>query len=496
MKSLIFLFTLVLFIAKIANSATKLDFRTVDELSYRYYNEQKWDSVIMIGKKALKQDIDYYYLRVRMGISYFEKQEYFPAITHLKKARNFNSGDPFVTDYLYRSYLHSNQFEEAQLIKAKIPKDTRETLDSKSGFVEQIHFEGGYTLSSDRSPNNLSDLMGKDSIYGEQDLYGNNIYSNLGLKLRISNRVGFSLAYNYLNFNKTKYIQYGHFEDQRLGIADSNWGKNYLYSFPWVVHDTSFHYKVSQHEVHLGATVVLPAGFKIMPSFHFIHVTYTMTNASYSTKAVQDTAFYSAFDSTYHTFPYTRYLYSFDQKDTSFNNYLIGLRITKDLGIFDIGISGSWSNLNNKKQIQAGVLLTYYPLGNLNLYGTTTITGFFQGRDKRLLLSQVVGGKITQWMWLEGNLYWGDYTNANIYNGSVVYNNNDIIDYRASANLIFIVGEHLQLSLIYQYFRKESQQLYYIKTTDPVTNEVNEMPQIKNNPYNTNTIIGGITWKL
>jgi hypothetical protein len=221
-----------------------------------------------------------------------------------------------------------------------------------------------------------------------------------------------------------------------------------------------------------------------------------MTNASYSTKAVQDTAFYSAFDSTYHTFPYTRYLYSFDQKDTSFNNYLIGLRITKDLGTFDIGISGSWSNLNNKKQIQAGVLLTYYPLGNLNLYGTTTITGFFQGRDKRLLLSQVVGGKIIPWMWLEGNLYWGDYTNANIYNGSVVYNNNDIIDYRAGANLIFIVGEHLQLSLIYQYFRKKSHQLYYIKTTDPVTNEVNEMPQIKNNPYNTNTIIGGITWKL
>jgi hypothetical protein len=496
MKKSSLLFLIISFAPGVVSAVEKLDFRTVDELTYRFYTEQKWDSVIMIGKKALKQDIDYYYLRVRMGISYFEKQEYFPAITHLKKARNFNSGDPFVTDYLYRSYLYSNRSEEAQLLKAKIPRDTRGTPDSKTGFVEQIHFEGGYTLSSGRSPDNLSDLMGKDSIYGEQDLYGNNLYGNLCLKLRISSRVGLSLAYNYLSFNKTKYIQYGHFEDQFLGIADSSWGKNYLYSFPWSIHDTSFSYKVNQNELYMGATIILPAGFKIMPAFHFLHVGYTLTNASYSTKTVRDTAFYTSFDSTYHTFSFPRYLYSFDQKDTSFNNYLVGLRITKDLDIFNLGLSGSWSDLNNKTQFQAGVLLTYYPLGNLNLYGTTTITGFFEKKDNRLLLSQVVGGKITPWMWLEGNFYWGDYTNANIYNGSVVYNNSDIIDYRAGAKLVFTVGKHLQLSLIYQYFRKESQQLYYIKTIDNITKEVNEIPQIKNNPYNTNTIIGGITWKL
>jgi hypothetical protein len=97
-------------------------------------------------------------------------------------------------------------------------------------------------------------------------------------------------------------------------------------------------------------------------------------------------------------------------------------------------------------------------------------------------------------MWLEGNFYWGDFTNANIFNGSVVYNNSDIIDYRAGANLVFPIGKHLQFSLIYQYFRKESQQIYYSR--DNVTHEINDVPQTKNNPYHTNTIIGGITWKL
>jgi hypothetical protein len=169
------------------------------------------------------------------------------------------------------------------------------------------------------------------------------------------------------------------------------------------------------------------------------------------------------------------------------------LTITKDLGIFNIGVSGSWSDLNNKKQIQAGLLLTYYPLGNLNLYGTTTLTGFFQGNTTRLLISQVLGAKAAPWLWIEGNFYYGDYTNANIFNGSVVYNNSDIINYRASANLVFVVNKHIYLSLAYQYFRKESQQVYYIRNQDPV---VREIPQLKNNPYSTNSIIGGITWKL
>ena len=47
-------------------AATKIDFNTVDVLTYRYYQEKKWDSLIVIGKQALRQDIDYYYLRVRL----------------------------------------------------------------------------------------------------------------------------------------------------------------------------------------------------------------------------------------------------------------------------------------------------------------------------------------------------------------------------------------------------------------------------------------------
>ena len=70
------LIILLISLASLSGTANNLDFPTADMLTYRYYQEKKWDSVIMIGKQALRQDIDFYYLRVRLGIAYFEKQEY------------------------------------------------------------------------------------------------------------------------------------------------------------------------------------------------------------------------------------------------------------------------------------------------------------------------------------------------------------------------------------------------------------------------------------
>ncbi len=501
-SSFVFFWIFFLLSALSLKAGTKLDFQTVDMLTYRYFEEKKWDSVIVVGKQALKQGFDYYYLRVRMGISCFEKRAYIPAITHLNKAIGFNSGDPVILDYLYRSYLYVNRNEEAQLILDKKLKDKNDSTRTRKKVVEQVSFEGGYSLSNDKTalqlpPHLLKAIkFGVQEIYGVDDLYGNSFYGNLGLKFKIFKRVRLSLAYNYLNFSKTMNLKEGHFEDHLLGIVDTVGGKKYLYSFPWVVHDTSFRYNVNQHEAHFGVTVILPAGFKILPAFHFIHVADKMNNFTIRLRTIQDTAFRSTVDNTVRTFPLTHYDYSFYQKDTSFNNIVIALMITKDYRIFNLGLSGSWSNLNNQTQTQAGVILTYYLLGNLNLYGTSSLTGFFQGHETRLLISQVLGAKVTPWCWVEGLFYWGNYTNANILNGAVVYNNSDKNDYRIAATLTFLVGNHLQLSLIYQYFRNESQQQYHILTLSPITGQLNEQVQIKNNPYNTNTLIGGITWKL
>jgi len=432
-----------------------LDFKSVDELTYRYFMEKKWDSVIIIGKQALHADIDYYYLRVRMGLAYYEQKEYIPAANHLVKARQFDPKDAVVADYLYYAYIFTNRLEEARLLQASLPVAARNVLDQKKGVVSYVNFESGYTFSSNNTLKDKPYLMESDSIYGETDLYGNYLYEHLGLTFNISNRIGLTLAYNYLNFSKLKYIQ------------------DVTYIDPPLTHDTSFKYNVNQHELYAGLSWYLNGGFRIMPAFHLIYDNYPYTSASFDT---------------------ILYKYQYSRTDTSFTNYLVGLSLSKEIGRFNIGISGSYSNFNNRKQKQAAAYLTWLPFGNLNLYSTTTVTGFFQSKDNRLLLSQVIGARITPWCWGEGSFYYGDYTNANILNGAVVYNNSDVIDYRASANLYFLVGKHLQFSLIYQYARKESKQYFF--TVNSSTKEISSTPKVVLNPYNTHTILGGITWKL
>ena len=51
---LIFLFILL---ASLSGTSNNLDFTTADMLTYRYYQEKKWDSVIIIGKQALMEHL-------------------------------------------------------------------------------------------------------------------------------------------------------------------------------------------------------------------------------------------------------------------------------------------------------------------------------------------------------------------------------------------------------------------------------------------------------
>jgi hypothetical protein len=337
--------------------------------------------------------------------------------------------------------------------------------------------------------------MGSDGIYGENDLYGNSFYANAAITFNLSRSVNLTAGYTWLSFQKKKTIQNTFYTDRLDSTVVTHWGYQNYYSFPLSGADTTWSYKVRQDELYLASTIRPAPGMRIIPYFHLLNVRYTDFTASYQAKTVQDTSYFLAYDSSYNTFPFTRSIYSYRQADTSFYNFVAGISLYQDFSRVTIGLTGSWSNLNNKQQAQAGYRMTWFPLGNVNLYGVVGFTGFWQGNDSRLLAEARIGGKIASWLWAEGNLLYGDYTNTNISEGSVVYNNSDKIDYRAGANLTFPVSKHFTISLIYQYFSKESPVLYYTReTVNGIENVVT--PQTSYQKYSTHSIIGGITWKL
>ena len=92
------------------------DFKSVDQGTYGLYMEQHWDELIRIWKEGLKQDIDYYYLRMRIGIAYYETKNYKASQAHFRKALEFNQGDPVASEYLYYAYLFAGQTEQASIL--------------------------------------------------------------------------------------------------------------------------------------------------------------------------------------------------------------------------------------------------------------------------------------------------------------------------------------------------------------------------------------------
>lgn len=486
---LLFSFVCFTFLAEAGN-----DFNSVDGITFRLYQEKKWDSLIVVGKNALKENIDYYFLRMRLGIAYYSKTKYFPAAEHFRKATEFNSSDPSAWEYLYSSYLLANRSNEAMAIVRKMPIEIQDKFKADKKFVEMISFEGGPTFSSDNKRQTDLDIRSQPGPYGEKDLYGNSYYGQIGMVLNLSNKMNLKIAYNYLNFSKTKYFQYNQFENILDSTVNYWYGFSRYYNFSPTIHSAAYPYNVKQQELHLESDIVLGKGFRIEPAVHFIKVNYNNIRLRYSRTSVIDTLFYDSITPAIVRDTVQKENYSVIQSDTSFINYVISLGISKDFSVFNIRLNGSFSNLNHKKQIQAGGSFSFFPLGNLDLYGTSSVTGFFQGKNSRLILGQTIGGRVLKKIWLEGNVIYGDLTNANIANGSIVYNIADKIDYRLGGNLLWLVSNHVEISLVYQYFQKESSTLYYIFDKPPP--DTHTISQVQYAKYHTNSIIIGIKWKL
>jgi hypothetical protein len=174
------------------------------------------------------------------------------------------------------------------------------------------------------------------------------------------------------------------------------------------------------------------------------------------------------------------------EKDTSYYNYSLGLSINKNWGRVSTILFASYSNLNNKKQKEEGFTLIWYPEGNLNLYFSSTLTAFEQDTMKKIVFNQLAGIKINKYIWLEGFVTLGNFSDFTENNGFVVNNNPDLVKFRCGISPIFVF-KRFDISLTYLFVAKQG-------------NYVTDLPQnaYTTNPtkYINNVIIAGIKWKL
>jgi len=126
----------------------KMNSAQVDEKSYNLYLSKSWKELIVLGNNAAKQGIDYYYLRMRIGVAYYETHDYMKADRQFTKALAFNSGDPTAEEYLYFCYLYTGRYMEARKLSKTFTKELARKVGTDSvSAISFIMVEGGIKIS-------------------------------------------------------------------------------------------------------------------------------------------------------------------------------------------------------------------------------------------------------------------------------------------------------------------------------------------------------------
>ncbi len=430
-----------------------LDFKTVDYKTYGFYLNQNWDSLIYLGNLAIDNDIDYYYLRIRLGMAYYVKEKYQKASFHFEQALLFNSQSEFAMEYLYYSYIESGRETEARLLSKSFNDLLRSKIKiSENKFLSQVYAEGGYILSNNETKNKSIDIDGQANIYGETNLAKDKYYFHLGLQHDIGKRLSIYQAYNNLTIDNTRIVK---FLDM-VRITD-----NYL---------------IYQHEYYINADWFMKKGFNLTPAFHYVYLNYKIGT---------------------------------DYKDTSISKIVASLALSKHFLNTNVSLFGTYSNFEESKHVQAGLLLTLYPFSNLKFYSTsgfinlntitTTPPPTTRGnKDKKglnlnitsdFIFSELIGVKYYKNNWLEISATYGNLKNANEKNALIVYNTTDKINYKFEANLFSQLNKKIRLSLGYQYWDFTGS--YLIQNSYSPDDF-----QIINTNYQNHLITGGIKWNL
>lgn len=441
-RRLVYIVFFILITAKVSGQNFS-DFRTVDSLTYSFYEQQNWDSLIFTAKQGINNKVDYYYLRVRIGIAFYEKQKFRKAAYHFKKAIAFNAMEDFVFEYLYYSYVYGGMKAEAKALTASFSEALKEKLKvNRHNLIDELYIEGGPTLGSNDLKKGKPSPNISNIILKEQELTNDVRYFALGVRHTLSKRIEFFHSASAIDIGKTQHIEVYD------GIVDNP-------------------YRIFQRQYYVAPSFYLGKGYSLKPAYHYLNVNY-------------DKLIYS-FDDDDKLF--------LEQQSVNMNDFAAALTLSKNTSLFTLDVNATIAKLNNSKVRQGTLAITSFPLYNLNFYINTAYT--WHQNDLLTpdnIFEFMAGGRINSKLWAEGMITIGNLYNYAEKNAYIVYNITDAISSRKGLNLKFQANPHIQFALYYTNITKRN-----------IVNELDVNDNLIIRPRNNfinHSIIGGIKWTL
>ncbi|MEP7147080.1 MAG: hypothetical protein ABI792_08720 [bacterium] len=434
--------TFLLFLSFInASAQDEYNSDSIDYKTQKLIDNKKWNDLIKYGERALHNQVESYLLRTRLGIAYFAVKNYFKAIPNFEKALSISS-DPQTSEYLYYSYLFTGRDEDKNYIFYDLPKGLRKKLKPlENSIVDNIH--AGYVkgYSNDIEKNAGLDLQVINSDFGEQTLNGDYNIFRIGLSqlpLRFLN-----VTYNYIYKKESKEKQ---IQSKELKITD----KYFQY------HDQFYN----------SFDIRIANGLAISIAGHYI--------------SIKDSTYYP----DYNNFSFA----DIPKKENISKNFVLSFNAAKYFSIFNIGINGSFSYLNNKHQSQYGLYFKSFPFSMVSFYALTNLILHKQQNISNLIVTQLFGGRVKKLLY-EAYLSYGRMNNYNEQNGFLIYDDPDIIKYKFGAELKYNFSNNLSAYFSYDFQYRERD--YVILNPFNLKNQIRENKKAN---YNISSLLIGLNF--
>jgi len=441
MKKLLLL--LFIFFVIEGNAQNKLSFNNVDKNTYDYYNSGDWQSLILIGEEAIKNNIDYYYLNYRMGVANYMMKNYLLSLHYFEKAiyqNNTGLDDTILVRLLMQDYIFTNNYTKAEYLKEYHPdSEIRTMVFTKK--LSQIYLEGGISITDNITQKVFEER--KFYTFKQIDQFRTMKYVNADIQGYIKQNLSYQFAFSGLQIDRYKFFK--DFQD----TLEQNYTINQSYIYGGI--------NYSLGNFYINPAINLPG--------YLSNELSIIGQDSITLRNIYDTV------------------------KVNKRNLVGGLRFGMKYKRMQVGIIASYSNLKNNSQYQLGAEFIYFPNGNLNAYMSTNLVGKWENGASYLILRQKFGMQFTPYMWGEMRLMLGDLKNFNADNGYYVYNTYDDLESIIDINLIFIVNKHIEFNFVFQHLLKENYLYSY-------PNAFNTKLETTNYYFQQINLIGGIKWKF
>jgi hypothetical protein len=276
-------------------------------------------------------------------------------------------------------------------------------------------------------------------------------FSNYNLTLHQSIVPGFRLVHGYSFLSKINHFYYN---DGliRFDIPDQ---------------------RVYQHQYYISPVITSPFGCTFSPMFHLVSVHYeSLVDLG---QGFQGGNAQPGLAVTHET------------------DLVSGLGVRRAFGMVDLELGGWYATLNNARQLQGRLGITWYPLGNLNLYAGAFLNSQYQRTERdstaRYIPELHLGWSIAEKVWFDANGTFGEMSNYLEQNGSIIYNSfSEVIQKKVTFTMSVPVTEKGSLVYFGGRWTDHRSEFFAFDPSQPDTNSSIQ--------YITISIYGGVSWKF